>query len=73
MSLYAELSPLGLRSVCFEPGYFRTNFLLADNRGPDKSRISDYQEIMHTVFERFNGNNFIVFKNAGRILTAHIR
>ena len=73
MSLYAELSPLGLRSVCFEPGYFRTNFLLADNRGPDKNRISDYQEITNAVFARFNGKNLIVFLNVGRIFTDHIR
>lgn len=57
VSLHDEISPLGLRSICFEPGYFRTNFLTADNRGPDKSRISDYQEITNAVFARFNAYN----------------
>ena len=65
MSLHDEISPLGLRSICFEPGYFRTDFLTADNRGPDKSRISDYQEITNAVFARFNGKSFVIFPEDG--------
>ncbi|KAK7692558.1 hypothetical protein QCA50_004188 [Cerrena zonata] len=54
VSLHDEISPLGLRSICFEPGYFRTSFLTADNRGSDKSRIPDYKDTTDAAFERFN-------------------
>ncbi|GJE95507.1 SDR family oxidoreductase [Phanerochaete sordida] len=46
-SMHKELAPLGLRSLCFELGYFRTTFLSADHRGAEKARIADYAEI-HT-------------------------
>lgn len=42
-TMHAEIAPLGLRSLVIEPGYFRTDFLTADNRAPYVSRISDYQ------------------------------
>ena len=44
-SLHLEISPLGLRSIIFEPGYFRTDFLTDDNRAPWISRILDYEPI----------------------------
>ncbi|KAF7980286.1 hypothetical protein HWV62_39055 [Athelia sp. TMB] len=43
-ALNAELAPLGLRSVCVDPGYFRTAFLVPENRTPFASRIGDYAE-----------------------------
>ena len=43
-ALNAELAPLGLRSVCIDPGYFRTAFLVPANRTPFVSRIADYAE-----------------------------
>jgi len=57
-SLNAEISPLGLRSIVFEPGYFRTDFLTADNRAPHIPRIADYAEITrgaHEGLEAYNG------------------
>ncbi|KAH7903354.1 hypothetical protein BJ138DRAFT_160743 [Hygrophoropsis aurantiaca] len=42
-TLHEEISPLGLRSICFDFGYFRTNFLTDGNRAPYNSRISDYE------------------------------
>ncbi|TRM59859.1 hypothetical protein BD626DRAFT_461923 [Schizophyllum amplum] len=44
-SLHAEISPLGLRSVCFDFGYFRTSFLTPDHRSLYESRIEDYREM----------------------------
>ncbi|KAF8996335.1 short chain dehydrogenase [Cyathus striatus] len=56
-TLHDEISPLGLRSVCVDFGYFRTSFLESDQRAPAVSRISDYQPIHDRVekaFEAFN-------------------
>jgi len=44
-SMNQEIAPLGLQSIIFEPGYFRTDFLTADNRAPYISRIADYEPI----------------------------
>ncbi|KDQ64088.1 hypothetical protein JAAARDRAFT_64002 [Jaapia argillacea MUCL 33604] len=44
-SLHDEVAPLGLRSICVELGYFRTDLLSGDNRSPYISRIGDYKEI----------------------------
>ncbi|KAI0316891.1 hypothetical protein OF83DRAFT_1059594 [Amylostereum chailletii] len=44
-SLDVEISPLGLRSIIVELGYFRTNFLTDGNRAPHISRIDDYAPI----------------------------
>ncbi|KAH9483332.1 Oxidoreductase BOA17 [Psilocybe cubensis] len=57
-TLHDEISPLGLRSICVDFGYFRTSFLQADQRAPQVSRISDYQEINETVenaLQAYNG------------------
>ncbi|CAL1706818.1 unnamed protein product [Somion occarium] len=56
-SLHEEISPLGLRSICFEPGYFRTRLLTTDNRGPDKTRIPDYRDLMESSLARLNAYN----------------
>lgn len=42
-TLHDEIAPLGLRSTCIDFGYFRTEFLNADHRAPQISRIADYQ------------------------------
>lgn len=54
MSLQQEIAHLGLRSICFEPGYFRTDFLAADNRGQDKLRTEDYRQLVEASIERYN-------------------
>jgi len=48
-SLHAEISPLGLRCVCADFGYFRTSFLEADQRKPKVARIDDYKETSDKV------------------------
>ena len=58
-SLNAEIAPLGLRSVIIEPGYFRTSFLTADNRGAHIPRIDDYNEISKAANDRLLGE-FVV-------------
>lgn len=35
----AEIAPLGLRSICIEPGYFRTKFISEGNRVPYRNKI----------------------------------
>ncbi|KAF9525424.1 hypothetical protein CPB83DRAFT_943586 [Crepidotus variabilis] len=56
-SLHAEISPLGLRSVCVELGYFRTALLDGDQRTPAISRISDYKELSEKAETGFGAAN----------------
>jgi NAD(P)-dependent dehydrogenase (short-subunit alcohol dehydrogenase family) len=53
-SLHLELAPLGLRSICIDPGYFKTDLLTADNRAPFQSRISDYESVTTTAHDVLN-------------------
>ncbi|KAF8874874.1 short chain dehydrogenase [Gymnopilus junonius] len=58
-SLHAEISPLGLRSIHFEFGYFRTSFLAPGQRAPQVYRIADYKQIseqMEEALQKYNGN-----------------
>ncbi|KAL1742769.1 hypothetical protein HDZ31DRAFT_83893 [Schizophyllum fasciatum] len=48
-SLHAEIAPLGLRSVCFDFGYFRTSFLTPEHRTPYEPRIEDYRGVTEEV------------------------
>ncbi|KDR71144.1 hypothetical protein GALMADRAFT_144209 [Galerina marginata CBS 339.88] len=57
-TLHDEISPLGLRSVCIDPGYFRTAFLQSDQRAPQVSRIVDYKEISERVEANLQGISF---------------
>ncbi|CAA7269832.1 unnamed protein product [Cyclocybe aegerita] len=57
-TLHDEISPLGLRSICIDFGYFRTAFLAADQRAPQVARISDYQETSEraeAALQAYNG------------------
>lgn len=56
-TLDEEISPLGLRSICFEFGYFRTQFLSPDHRGQDKEGIADYAETAHKSIETLAGED----------------
>ncbi|KAJ2927828.1 hypothetical protein H1R20_g9272, partial [Candolleomyces eurysporus] len=58
-SLDKEITPLGLRSICVDFGYFRTSFLNADQRSPPVSKIADYREISQAIessLQAYNGN-----------------
>ncbi|ESK94776.1 serine 3-dehydrogenase [Moniliophthora roreri MCA 2997] len=44
-TLHDEIAPLGLRSICADPGYFRTSFLDPSHRKPYSPRIQDYNEV----------------------------
>ncbi|TFK37144.1 hypothetical protein BDQ12DRAFT_653014 [Crucibulum laeve] len=57
-SLDAEISPLGLRSICIDFGYFRTSFLSADQRSPPVARIPDYRPTLdktEAALQAYNG------------------
>ncbi|KIM42597.1 hypothetical protein M413DRAFT_444303 [Hebeloma cylindrosporum] len=57
-TLHDEISPLGLRSVCIDFGYFRTSFLESDQRAPKVSRIPDYKETSdaaEAALQAYNG------------------
>lgn len=57
-TLDVEISPLGLRSIVFEFGYFRTSFLTPDHRSAHKGRIEDYREMSESTnaaLEAYNG------------------
>lgn len=57
-TLHDEISPLGLRSVCVDFGYFRTSFLESDQRAPKVSRIPDYKETSEAVEAALQGIHF---------------
>lgn len=48
-----EIKPLGLRSICLEPGMFRTKFLESGNRGEYTNRIADYRENIGAMAKAF--------------------
>ncbi|KAK0194698.1 hypothetical protein F5146DRAFT_1135449 [Armillaria mellea] len=48
-TLHVEVSPLGLRSICIDFGYFCTSFLTGDHRKLYVTKIDDYQEITEKV------------------------
>ena len=54
-SLHGEISQFGLRSVCFEFGYFRTPFLQNTGTMQYPSRIADYKEMTDAANTRFAG------------------
>lgn len=56
-SLEHEISPLGLRSVYLEPGYFRTSFLNSGNRSAYTSRIPDYAETINRTNDALLATN----------------
>ncbi|KAF5335527.1 hypothetical protein D9611_012141 [Ephemerocybe angulata] len=57
-TLNEEISPLGLKSISIDLGYFRTSFLQDSQRGPAVSRIPDYQPITDAVEARFQGTTY---------------
>ncbi|KAF8339652.1 short-chain oxidoreductase [Cantharellus anzutake] len=52
-SLHEEISPLGLRSIYLEPGYFRTSFLKPGKRSEYVNRIEDYKSEITARIEVF--------------------
>ncbi|KAK0194701.1 hypothetical protein F5146DRAFT_954070 [Armillaria mellea] len=56
-TLHAEVSPLGLRSICLDFGYFRTAFLSPDHRKPYVAKIDDYKEITEKVESGLQASN----------------
>ncbi|KAF9568297.1 short chain dehydrogenase [Agrocybe pediades] len=58
-TLHAEISPLGLRSVCVDFGYFRTPVLEVERRTKPVGGLADYKEIVEKVenlIQATNGN-----------------
>jgi len=56
-TLHEEISPLGLRSLIFEPGYFRTDLLTTDNRANYGGNIPDYEPIVRARKEGLDAYN----------------
>jgi len=52
-SMDEEISPLGLRSIYLEPGYFRTSFLQEGNRSSYTPRIQDYDPFIAQRYSHF--------------------
>ncbi|KAI0293638.1 short chain dehydrogenase [Multifurca ochricompacta] len=71
-----EITPLGLRSIIFELGFFHTEFLAASNCSPYISRIEDYKELTAAVEEQFvayNGKQPGDPKKAAKIIVDLVR
>lgn len=63
-ALHGEISSLGLRSIVFELGYFRSSFLTDSNRGGYySSRIADYKEMTDVMYllTKCNSRSDLVF------------
>lgn len=62
-ALHGEISPLGLRSIVFELGYFRSSLLTDSNRGGYSSRIADYKEMIDVMYllTKCNSRSDLVF------------
>ncbi|KAF5351889.1 hypothetical protein D9756_007556 [Leucocoprinus leucothites] len=57
-TLHDEIAPLGLRAVCIEPGYFRTQLFAPDNKVTWESRIEDYKPVAEqaeAAIQMYNG------------------
>lgn len=57
-ALDQEISPLGLRSLYIEPGYFRTSFLEEGKRSSYVPRIDEYAALVskrYDMFQSFSG------------------
>ncbi|TFK18211.1 short chain dehydrogenase [Coprinopsis marcescibilis] len=57
--LHEEIAPLGLRSVCIDFGYFRTEVLQEGRRVPATYRIDDYKSLVDSkeaLVQAKNGN-----------------
>ncbi|KAK0489945.1 hypothetical protein EDD18DRAFT_560797 [Armillaria luteobubalina] len=50
-SLHQEIAPMGLRSICFDFGFFRTNFLSPGHRILGKAGVTGYHEVAHGAEE----------------------
>ena len=59
--MQAEVAHLGLRSLYFEPGYFRTSFLNDGHRQTYEPRIEDYRVVTERVNAAFEGIPFSSF------------
>ena len=55
MSLDKEISPLGLRSICFEFGYFVSNIFTPGNMRHGASHISAYDKMTERTEEYIEG------------------
>lgn len=62
-ALDTEIKPFGLRSICFEPGYFRTSFLADNHRGHGEARIPDYQELVNFTNTRLASMLLLISPN----------
>ncbi|KAK7449194.1 hypothetical protein VKT23_013340 [Stygiomarasmius scandens] len=57
-SLHEEVASFGLRSVCIDPGMFRTAFLSDGNRSKFEVRIKDYEETTRKQEEWLASSNY---------------
>jgi len=56
-TLHDEISPLGLRSICIDLGYFRTSFLEGSQRVPYEPRIDDYKPVTEKAEAHLQASN----------------
>src|SRR5689334_20896338 len=58
-TLHIEISPFGLRSIVFEPGYIRTSFLSPQHTISNMGKINDYKELSAAVSAGMEGTSFL--------------
>ena len=54
-TLNLETSPLGIRSLIVEPGFFRTELLNANNTVYIDTKFDDYKPVTESLFAMFKG------------------
>ena len=69
-SLRQEIEPLGLKCICIEPGYFRTEFLQPGNRtGTASKGYDDYKEIREKAVAGVEGMCLPTLSHIGTMLS----
>ncbi|PPQ65923.1 hypothetical protein CVT24_011256 [Panaeolus cyanescens] len=53
-TLQQEIQPLGLRAICIDPGFFRTELFTPGRRAPRVDLIKDYKDITDNVESFFD-------------------
>ncbi|TFY76568.1 hypothetical protein EWM64_g7445 [Hericium alpestre] len=76
MTLNDEITPFGLRSILFEPGYFRTPFIAPGRSDVSTNRINDYREMCgraEAALQAVDGNQLGDPEKGAQVMVDFIR
>ncbi|TFY80108.1 hypothetical protein EWM64_g3905 [Hericium alpestre] len=76
MTLNDDITPFGLRSILFEPGYFRTPFIAPGRSDVSTNRINDYREMCgraEAALQAVDGNQLGDPEKGAQVMVDFIR